>query len=228
MENIKSIILSAGKGERLLPLTNSIPKGLVKIFGKSFLQNQIEILQKSGISDISIVTGYLGEKIKFDNVSYYKNEDYENTNMVESLFCAEEKFDNSIIVSYGDIIFEKQVLEKLINSEEDFSIIIDKNWEKYWNARFDNLLADAESLSLDDSDYIQNIGQNVEHISEIQGQYIGLMKFQGPGLKLLRKLYHKFKTNAQSGINPLNPKVSFKKSYMTDFLQGLINQGCKL
>ena len=50
--------------------------------------------------------------------------------MVETLFCAKNEMKDTVIVSYGDIIFEKNVLQKLIDSDEDFSVIIDKNWGK--------------------------------------------------------------------------------------------------
>ena len=76
---------------------------------------------------------------------------------------------------------------------------------------------------------IIEIGQTAKNIDDIQGQYIGLMKFQGSGLEFLKNFYHKTKDEAKiSGENPLNPKIDFKKSYMTDFIQGLINAGCHI
>ena len=76
---------------------------------------------------------------------------------------------------------------------------------------------------------ILEIGQSVKNIDEIQGQYIGLMKFQGEGLAFLKKFYQQKKNESQiTGKNPLNPNISFSKSYMTDFIQGLINAGCKI
>jgi choline kinase len=113
---LKAVILAAGEGKRLRPLTDKVPKGLVSIFGKSVLEWQINTFHACGIHDISIVTGYKGDMINFPNVTYYKNEKYDSTNMVETLFCAKEKLTDSVIVSYGDIIFEKSVLDKLIES----------------------------------------------------------------------------------------------------------------
>ena len=69
--------------------------------------------------------------------------------MVESLFCASQELNEQTIVSYGDIIFEKKVLDKLIQSKADFSVVVDKNWKRYWEMRFDNPLDDAESLKID-------------------------------------------------------------------------------
>ena len=148
--------------------------------------------------------------------------------MVETLFCAKEKLCDSVIVSYGDIIFEKKVLQKLINSDEDLSVVIDKNWKKYWEMRFDNPLDDAESLVLDDM-YISNIGQKANSVNQIQGQYIGLMKFQNDGIKFLVDFYENAKKEAkEKGRNILNSSLPFEKSYMTDLIQGLINRGYKI
>ena len=89
---INAIILAAGVGNRLNPLTKDIPKGMVKIFEKSLLEMQIDIFKQHGISDITIVTGHLGEKITFPDINYIKNKNFSLTNINESLFCAKEKF----------------------------------------------------------------------------------------------------------------------------------------
>ena len=174
---MNAIILAAGEGKRLNPLTKNTPKGLVSLFGKSLLERQIEIFRTCDITDISIVTGYLGDMIKFSDVTYFQNSKYQNTNMVETLFCARQKLIDSTIVSYADIIFERKILEKLVDSEENVSVIVDTEWYDYWKERFENPLDNAESLILKDG-YISNIGQKTKSLSEIQGQYIGLMKFQ--------------------------------------------------
>ena len=221
---MNSIILAAGKGTRLSPLTQSIPKGMVKIFGKSMLDWQIQTLRNCNVNDISIVTGYCANCINFKDVNYFHNANFEKTNMVETLFCAKNKLQDQTIISYGDIIYECRVLQKLFESTSDMAVVIDKNWKSYWEARFDNPLNDAESLILDDDNFILNIGQKTNNIDKIQGQYIGLMKFQNDGISKIKNFYQESK----SGTNPINPDLSFEQSYMTDFLQGLINRGCKI
>ena len=116
----------------------------------------------------------------------------------------------------------------MISSQHDFSIIIDKNWLNYWKIRFENPLDDAESLELNSDGYITSIGRKVFDITKIQGQYIGLMKFQNSGISKLKEFYHTAKIKAKSEKNPLNPKVDFKKSYMTDLLNSLILENFNL
>lgn len=226
---MKVIILAAGEGKRLRPLTLEKPKCLVKLFGKSILEWQLKTLTECGIKNISIVRGYKKEKINFPKIKYFTNENYDSTNMVETLFCAEKEFDEPCIISYGDIIYQKNILKKLIEDPNDFSIIIDKEWERYWHIRFEDPLEDAESLKIDDEGYISEIGQKTTSIKDIQGQYIGLIKIQGKGLETIKSFYRKSKERAsKTGKNPLNEKLSFEKSFLTDFLQGLIKEKQKL
>ena len=188
---MKAIILAAGTGSRLNSLTKNNPKCLVSLFGKTILEWQLEVFQKCGISDITVVRGYKGEMINFKNLNYFDNPNFDSTNMVETLFCAKEKFNDSVIVSYGDIIFQSSVLKKLINSVYDTSIVIDNHWKVYWEKRFENPLDDAESLSIDEFNNISSIGQKITNIDEICGQYIGLMKFQGDAINGLLSIYDK-------------------------------------
>ncbi|MCV0411902.1 phosphocholine cytidylyltransferase family protein [Nitrosarchaeum sp.] len=225
-----AIILAAGEGRRLRPLTVHKPKCLVKLFGKSILEYQIECFKNCGINNIIVVTGYLGDSIRFPNIIYLKNKKFHKTNMMYSLFCAEPFFKNSssIIVSYGDIIFEERILKKLLSVKEDFSVVIDKNWKKYWNLRFVEPLSDAESLKINKNGYITDIGKKVKNIEEINGQYIGLMKFQGKSINKIRKKYDALKKASLNGENIMNPNTTFEKSFMTDFLMYLINSGEKI
>ena len=75
---MNAIILAAGKGERLQPLTNNKPKCLVELFEKSLLEWQIKIFQNSGITDITIVSGYKSDLINFPKITILKNEKYDS------------------------------------------------------------------------------------------------------------------------------------------------------
>jgi len=226
---LKAIILAAGEGKRLRPLTQNIPKCMVKLFGTSLLQRQIDTFKKCKINDIIVVTGYCDSVIKTLDVKQFKNKNYDSTNMLETLFCVENELTGSVIISYGDIIFEKKVLQSLIDSNDDCSVIIDKKWEDLWFARMINPMEDVESLKIDANGCIIDIGQKVKSLSEIEGQYIGLMKFQKKGLKFLLNFYKEIKDQAKkTGKNPLNPDLPFEKSYLTDFIRGLINADCKM
>ena len=70
---MKAVILAAGEGKRLRPLTNSIPKCLVDLHGKSLLQRQLDVFKNSNISNIIIVKGYQSKSLNLPNIKYYEN-----------------------------------------------------------------------------------------------------------------------------------------------------------
>ena len=216
---MKIIILAAGEGKRLRPLTNEKPKCMVELFGKSILETQINIFKKCDINKICIIRGYQKEKINFQDVKYYFNKKYDSTNMIETLFCAEEEFDEPMIISYGDIIYEKEIIKKLRDNDENISVIIDRDWEKLWKVRFENPLDDAETLQIDNNGNISDIGQKTNDIKEIKGQFIGLIKIQGKGVEIFRNFYNKCKEKSKiEGINPLNDKIPFCKSSLSIYM----------
>ena len=109
---MKGIILAAGLGSRLSKYTKDCPKGLLPFLGKSLLEHQLEIMRDLGIDDITIIKGYMADKIDISEVNYYTNYNFKETNMVESLFCAKEILEGPCIITYSDVIYEKALLEK--------------------------------------------------------------------------------------------------------------------
>ena len=226
---MKAIILAAGLGNRLLPLTEDKPKCLIEFSGKTLLDRLLKTFKSGGINDIVLVIGHKSEKINNVDLNLVKNEKYSKTGIMHSLFCASEKFEEAVIVSYGDIIFENSVLEKLLESKYDITAVVDKKWKRYWKLRTDKPLSDVESLLMDEKNFITNIGEkNLKNYEQVCGQFIGLLKFQNKGLKDLKDFFGKIYSEASKEYNPLNPNVSFEQSTLTNFLQGMIMNGHKI
>ena len=208
---MKIIVLAAGQGTRLRPLTDNVPKCMVPLQGKPLIDYQLDLFKSKSINDITIVGGYLIEKLKSKNVNLITNKVYETTNMVHSLFCAEKELNDDVIISYGDIVYTEKVLQKLIDSNENISIVVDKNWKEYWQARMDDPLSDAETLKIKDGKIIE-IGNKPNHYGDIEGQYIGLIKFSKEIIKEIINYYNGLdKTIKYDGKD-------FNNMYMTTFL----------
>ena len=217
----RMVILAAGEGKRLRPLTEDRPKCLLEVSGKSLIDWQIEAATRLGLGEVAVVTGYKADRFQQQGCRWYHNPDYADTNMVETLWCAKEELQGETIISYGDIIYEDSVLEAVVASEAPISVVVDLEWRSYWDRRFADPLSDAESLRLNEKGCIEEIGQKPEAIAEIQGQYIGLMKFGGVGISTLQEVYQGLESGEITGrsARPL------RKMYMTDLLQAIVDAG---
>ncbi|MDE7417583.1 MAG: phosphocholine cytidylyltransferase family protein [Lachnospiraceae bacterium] len=233
---MKIIILAAGQGTRLRPLTDDRPKCMVEVNGRSIIERQLDTMHACGMKDedITIVCGYCSDvlKRKFEDtdIHFVVNEQYETTNMVCSLMCAKSimESENDIIVSYGDIIYNEAVFKKILDAEDDMSVIVDDGWYGYWSERCENPLDDAETLMFDTDDYLTEIGQKTTELDRVQSQYIGLMRFKGNGLKAVLSLAAEAKRRSHYKEALWRTTRNYTKMYMTDLLQGLINEGNKL
>jgi choline kinase len=216
------IILAAGQGSRLHPLTKHIPKCLVKYKGKSIISHQLEVYKKFKINQIYLVSGYKSSKINFLKIKKKKNSEFKNTNMVYSLFKLSSLFDgkNDIIICYGDIIFKEKTFKKIYQDKNSLSTLIDKNWLYYWKKRFKNPLNDAETLKYDNKKFITEIGNKAKNYNQISGQFVGLIKFKK---EITKNILAEWK-NLQSIRN----KKKIRNLFFTDFLTILIKKKYKL
>ena len=221
---MKAIILAAGHGTRLKKYTENLPKGMLEFMGKTIIERQIEMYRQCGIEYIVVVKGFAADKINYPNVKYYLNRNYAKTNMVETMMSAKNEFDDEIIVSYSDILFEEQILRSMMGSTDDFTVAVDDSWKKYWKKRYGRIDFDTESLSIDENGNIKELGLENPKLEDIDARYIGILKFSPDGLKhmedILEEAYRKYQDKPwqQSG-KPV------RKAYMTDLLNAVIQTG---
>lgn len=222
---MKAIILAAGQGTRLKKYTQNLPKGMLMFDGKTLIERQIDIYREAGVEKIIIVRGFAAEKIEYDGVTYYTNADYAKTNMVESLLAAREEFDDDMIVSYSDIVFEKRLLEGMMTESSDFVVAVDDAWQEYWKKRYGKVDFDTESLSIGTDGEITELGKENPPLEQIDARYIGLLKISQKGLKYVTELIDK----AKARMGTYEPwQLSGKpvqQAYMTDLLNAIIESG---
>ena len=219
---MKAIILAAGEGIRLRPYTLDRPKCLVEIDGVSLLDRQLDVLKSEKISPIILIGGYRADMLIRPEIDLRINAKYAETNMVSTLFCAISDISGNLIVSYGDIVYSREILQSLLKSSADIAVTVDMDWREYWSARNDNPLDDAETLKLHKDGRILELGQKPDSLLDIDGQYMGLMKFSAKGAEILKQAY---RFARESGLIR-NKKL--EKAYMTDLLQSLIDAGFRV
>jgi len=123
---MKALILNSGKGTRMGVLTSTHPKCMTEISPKeTILSRQLNLLKNAGIKDIVITTGYFDsvlteyvDGLSLDlNVEYVKNDEYDTTNYIYSIYCAKDKlYNEDLILMHGDLVFSANVLNDVINS----------------------------------------------------------------------------------------------------------------
>lgn len=133
---MKAVILAAGVGTRLKPITNNIPKCLAKVLNKPILQYQIESYLYAGIKDIIIVTGYLSDKIEvfvqkkysgIANIKIVYNKNFETTNNMYSLYLTQFLLNDCLIVSNADVVIPLDMIKHILASEYENCIAVQKN-----------------------------------------------------------------------------------------------------
>lgn len=221
---MKAIILAAGSGTRLKKYTENLPKGMLSFMGKTIIERQIEVYRTCGINDIIIVRGFAADKIDYSGVKYYTNQKYETTNMVESLMEARAEFDDNVIVSYSDVLFESDMLNTMMSSETDFACAVDDNWKLYWKKRYGKVDFDIESLVIDEDDNIVELGLENPPIEKIDARYVGILKFSKVGLdfiqETMKRAYIEYEDRPWQ-----QSRRTVRKAYMTDLLNAVIESG---
>ena len=133
---MKAIILAAGTASRLRPLTDSTPKCLLKIGGRSLLQRSIDALTANGISEIVIVTGYLHEQIESFvdqqypslRVTYIYNKEYSTTNNIYSLWLARPEADGEdVLLLDSDLLYDPAILSRVMASSNSNVLTLTKH-----------------------------------------------------------------------------------------------------
>jgi choline kinase len=198
------------------------PKCLVEVDGRSLLDRQLDVLFLENISPVILIGGYRAEMLQRPGIELRINPRFAETNMVWTLFCAETDLEGDAIVSYGDIVYSREILNTLLKSAADIAVTVDLDWETYWRARNENPLDDAETLKLSSDGRILEIGQKPKSLNEIEGQYMGLIKFSAAGIEVLKKVFHKSRNEG----NIRGKQI--QNAYMTDLLQAIIDSGYRV
>lgn len=179
---MKAIILAAGRGSRMKDLTDDCPKCLIRLRGKTLLDWQLESLRAAGIDEVAIVTGYKRELLADRGLVEFFNPRWAETNMVSSLACAESwLLAEPCIVSYSDIFYSPAAVQSLAACPAALAVTYDPDWLKLWTKRFGDPLLDAETFRLTQEGTLLEIGNTPGSVEEVQGQYMGLLRFTPEG-----------------------------------------------
>lgn len=234
---VTAVILAAGASQGLMPLTEELPKPMLDIKGKTILERQIEVLNACGVKDVCVIRGYKKDAIKLPNVRYYDNDDYATTNEAFSLFRAGKELKGPFVFLYGDILFERGHLEKLLKSPADVSILVDRSWSE--DKRPQDSRGKPDLVRLKDAQEagyrfigaeaphpVAKVGRNLD-TKEANGEFVGLAMFSQKGARLLTDAWSQItETKGKSG--GFHEADSLKTATFTDLVQELIDRGSEV
>jgi choline kinase len=196
---MRAVILAAGRGSRMGNATDAQPKCLTVIAGKPLIDWQYEAIINAGVTDIIVVGGYRSETLRNDKYHLALNPDWETTNMAATLFCVGE-YEGDTLVSYSDILYPPEHIKSLISLDADIAITADVLWRSLWEQRFADPLKDAETFKSKDGVLVE-IGGKTDNISEIEAQYMGLLKFSRKGFKSAKDVFESLPSEKRNKLD---------------------------
>lgn len=232
---VTAIIIAAGFEETLLPLIEDRPKAMLEIKGQTILEHQISALNACGVKDIVVVRGYQKEQINLPNIRYYDNDAFLDTGELSSLFLAEAEMSGPFLFLYSDIIFDPTIVEKLLKSQADISIVVDRAWNDQPRSA-EEIQANKPDLVIThqppqtgyrflpttEGTALARIGRNLA-AQDADGEFIGLAMFSEAGAQLLRQTCHT--ARERSHTSRFHEADALQQAAFTDILQELVNHG---
>lgn len=220
---MRAIIIGAGRGSRLMPTTENSPKCFAEIQGKRILDWTVEALKAGGCTEIVFIGGYRIDSVQRDypDFIFRENKDWQNNNILVSLMCAEDLMDRPFVTSYSDILFTKDVVHGLVQSQDELCLGIDTDWREHYKPRTMHPPHDAEK-AIARGGTVERVYRTIPY-DDATGEFIGVAKFGATGAKHFRDFYHKRK--AEFWDKPYREAAIFQKAYLIHMFQDMIEQG---
>jgi L-glutamine-phosphate cytidylyltransferase len=214
---MRALILAAGRGLRVGDLTDHTPKCLLHVAGRTLLDRQLATLREAGLHDIAVVRGYCGHRLEDRNLPLIDNADWQRSGICASIMSGRAWLDGQGgIVAYSDLVYTSDALFALLRHAGDIVILYDPCWHALWQRRMADPLSDAECFQLHPDGSVAKIGGTAHSITEIRGQYMGLLKFSDSGWTTLTRAFEALPASLRQSID------------MTGMLQVLVSTGVRV
>lgn len=186
---MKAIILAAGKGSRLEPVSGESVKCLVELGGMTLIERQLGYLRACGITQIGVVVGFQAERIRRicgPNVEYVENPIFAETNSLYSLWLARQLFGKGFVVMNSDVFFHPQLLRDLLTAQYDDAVLV--SWRNQTNYGDEEMKVKVRGGQLLD------ISKTMDP-KKADGENVGIVKFGADGASALTKELDKLIAN---------------------------------
>ncbi len=220
---MQAIIIGAGRGQRLMPTTADTPKCFAEVGGRRIIDWALSAFRQNKIDRICFIGGYRIEKVQqaYPELTFRHNADWQNNNILASLFHAEDLMDEPFLCAYSDILFTPQVIASALASKGDMALVVDTCWRERYAERTEHPPDDAEKVLVRNGRVTQ-ISRTID-TKKAHGEYIGVAKFSAAGAARLRAHYRRCR-EAHSG-RPFHEAKLFEKAYLIHLFEDMIRAG---
>lgn len=223
------IVLAAGKPKE--EIIKSLPTAMLDINGRTLLQRQLDVLKQCGITNATITRGYEKKKFDVNHVKYCDIKEFERGSLF-SLLAARDDMQEGFIMIFSDIIFDESIVNNLLRSKEDITILVDASYP-FHRHEIEKELDLIISKRRDEyyRDLLPTVGKEVSFIGKkikkqiATHEFIGIAKFSKYGAQNLIMVYEDCKKNHKGRFHE---NESFEKASIIDLLQEMIDRGFKV
>jgi choline kinase len=220
---MKAIIIGAGRGRRLMPLTQDDPKCFAQIAGRRIVDWNLDSLRQGGLSSIVFIAGWQIDKIRreYAELTFCHNHEWERNNILASLMFARGHMAGGFVCTYADILFRPAIVARLLAHPGDIVLAVDTDWRTRYRHRSAHPEDDAEKVRVA-GDRVLEVHRGIQpHLAH--GEYIGVAKFSPAGAALLCEHYDRVAREYDG--RPFREAACFDKAYLIQLLQHMIEQG---
>ncbi|HEY6170043.1 MAG TPA: phosphocholine cytidylyltransferase family protein [Verrucomicrobiae bacterium] len=220
---MKTIIIGAGRGRRLMPTTADTPKCYAEVQGRRLLDWALRAFAGAGITELCFVGGYQIEKVRRDypQFTFRHNTGWEGNNILASLMHAEDLMNEGFVCCYSDILFTSDVVRRVLASPGDIALSVDTRWLDRYEHRSQHPPDDAEKVTARNG-HVTRIHRAIPP-QQAHGEYTGIAKFTAAGAAQLREHYHR--ARKKYARQPFREAALFEKAFLIQLLQEMIEAG---
>lgn len=230
---MKAIIVAAGRGRRLGPETDAIPKCMVAVAGRAILHRQLDALAAAGADDLVIVRGYLGDRIAAPGhrLRFVENRAWAENNILASLLHAEAEMSGGFLFSYSDIVFATEHARRVAATPGAVALVIDRRWADAYVGRELHPVSEAELARVEDTPdgpRVTRVGKKLVSAEEAAGEFIGLARFSAEGAAALADVWGEAVARPGGLEAPFGAAATLRNAYLSDGLNALAARGVPL
>jgi choline kinase len=231
----RAILIAAGRGKRLGPHTEEIPKCMVEVGKRPILGWVWDAFARAGITELVVIRGYRGDILEtfvrglVDDVVFVDNTEWQTNNVLLSLAYARPFLDQPCLISYSDIIFTPAVARAAVDSPAEIGLVIDRRFRDIYEGRTEHPLEEGEVSDLMPDGSVARVGKKALPPDGAVGEYIGLARLGARGVvtvaRTLDQLARRFEGRHQE---PFQRAATYRNAYQTDLWQELIDTGIRV